>query len=194
MAKNNTSPQDCGYPQCPIEFLTELLEKLVEAQLSQSEKMAKLANEAEQNSENIEWIKVQFTNGFRSEIKTHISKIVGAHDDESNTKLDELTKEVANLNDKVDTYRQPKFLAKVILATLVLVAGTIFFVTRAYNLIHDITSHVEKVEKTEEKKAGEEDGYEQLKLEYEALQRNHDLLKRSKGDKNGRDTDTRPWQ
>lgn len=156
-----------------IDFLTELLEKLVEAQILQSERLAVLNVLTESNGENIMWIKGQFTNGFRSEIKTHITSAVDVVDKDLavaatnvDKKLDILMQEVAQVKSKIKQYSSPKFLAKVLIALMISFA---VFVTLTHSVYDIWKEHFYPVISN------------QAKL---------DRLQQQ-GDKN--DTSTRPW-
>ena len=184
---------------CPIEFLTELLEKLVEAQIAQSDKMSAIKVQSEVSTDKIAWIKSQFTNGFRSEIKTHITAAVDDHNRICQTKLDVIVKEVQLLTDKVSTYQQPKFWAKVIVATFFAAVVTIVTVNSLYNLIHHSVSktEIQNIEGELRKNYEQLDkNYKQSCANYEQLERNYERLinERLKEERDGRNSSTRPGQ
>lgn len=141
-AEHPKPPIDCGYLQCPVEFLTELLERLVDAQVKQSGSMGEISTNNSELFEKIAWIKSQFTNGFRSEIKNHITQVVVAHNqgtveflEKIDKKMDRALAEVNSLKERIDTYRQPKFWAKVLVAALFFVGSAIFTFNSVYDIV-----------------------------------------------------------
>ena len=124
---------DCGYTPCPIEFLTELLEKLVDAQIQQSERMAEMRSQVQECHEKMNWIKTQFTNGFRSEIKNHITDELKRHNEFSQEKFQNLITDVAAANRKFDAIRHPKFWIKVLIGVIITVAGATATIVQIYD-------------------------------------------------------------
>ena len=178
MATKKENGNNCGgYQQCPIEFLTELLEKLVDAQLAQSDNMSALKGHVSTCCEDIKWVKSQFTNGFRSEIKTHITQTAKDQNDvceEIAQKIDTIIEETKSVNEKVQIYTKPSFWAKVIIAILLTTVTLAITAHSVYDIWH------EHMATTQQKADVETRKYEEL-------------LKQSnvRGDKNG-DSSTRP--
>ena len=133
--------------QDPVVFLSELLERLVEAQLVQSEKMANLYTREEITSTDIKWIKSQFTNGFRSEIKKHLTDAMDEHNKCAHEKLEILTKEIIAIHSKIRMYSRPKFWAKIGLAVLVSMISVSFAVHSAYSIWKERSVQVEEIRK-----------------------------------------------
>lgn len=103
-----------------VEVLADLLEKLVDVQVVQSEKLSVLKELTRSSAVDIDGIRAQFSNGFKSEIKKHVSE-------ETQTMLDKmvsLESKVSEVDNKLEGFQKPGFWAKIIVSFLVAV-GTI---------------------------------------------------------------------
>jgi hypothetical protein len=116
-----------------MEFLTELLEKLVDAQIAQSENTAQLRAHLEETSKRVEYIKSQFTNGFRSEMKNHIDLAAS----EINANLADVLKEVKIVRQKIDVFRRPWFWVKLIGAVFIGASSLIVAANTTYTAIYN---------------------------------------------------------
>lgn len=116
----------------PVEFLAEMLEKLVDAQLTQTDKISSMKENISVSREDLNYIKSQFTNGFRSEIKNHITSTIKDQNDKEikglEAKMDKLIQRVDEGHRKIDVFRRPRFWIK-ILASLLVAIATITYTT-----------------------------------------------------------------
>jgi len=192
MSKSKETHLPVSQP-CPVDVLTDLLERLVDAQISQSEKMGQLRNMGEQSAEEISWIKSQFRNGFRSEIKgyisnaerdiqrrmdeidNHVQQRVEAVEqrvedvkDEVQKKLDQINKDMTALHEKVDLFRKPSFWVKIGVA----------FVIAVVTFVRTMDGFVSIWQEQRSPKTVQ-------KVQYEP---------KNEGDTNGKSPNSRPWQ
>lgn len=135
-----------------IDFISDILEKMIDNQTFLSEKLATLEKNAEDASSQLSWISKQFTNGFRSELKNHITQeIKGLKTEDLSgvwTQLTEIDKALYNQNQElkkglnipisevireVRSYRRVGFWVKIISAMLVAAAGISFAAAKIAN-------------------------------------------------------------
>lgn len=142
MSNNQATPPP---PNDFLDFVSEILEKMIDSQAGQIEKISSVSANCTHGLSMLEDIQKQFRNGFRSEIKKHIDeKIKELKEKEINNvlcKLEAQDEILDSLTDKVDqaievkpaevleavkSYRSIGFWAKVISAALVAVASISF--------------------------------------------------------------------
>jgi len=95
------------------EILSDLLEKIINIQANTVETMTKNAEQVKRNAQILANLETQFQNGFRSEIKNHVSKIIAearaeASEDRKQIKsfLEKVNKNLDKLN---ETLQSPRF-------------------------------------------------------------------------------------
>ena len=113
-----------------LHIISDILDKLIDTQQNNAETSANLRAAVQESNVILDDIRTHFTNGFRSEIKTHISKEIKDHVDKTEITSQESSNALADINNKldkvVDTLTKPWFWVKLIATTVVaigLIAG-----------------------------------------------------------------------
>lgn len=66
-------------PDSQTELLSEILEKMIDCQMANTQALTSLKSIVDENNNKVKIISAHFTNGFRSEIKEHITKEIKKH-------------------------------------------------------------------------------------------------------------------
>lgn len=106
-----------------LHLISDILDKLIDTQQESAEKAAELVQILRKNNQLLEDIKSYFSNGFKLEIKNHVSqemeketKLLINHAEEAHKSTNELNKKMDKI---VDTLTRPAFWVKLIGAIIV---------------------------------------------------------------------------
>lgn len=98
-------------PDNQNDLLAEVLEKMIDCQMSNTQALTGLKSAVDDSNKNSKAILGHFSNGFRSEIKSHITDESAKQNDQQ-TKILECLKEVKK---EIQTFKSVGFWIKVIL-------------------------------------------------------------------------------
>ncbi len=91
-----------------MDLVSDVLEKMIDSQIANTEAMTTLKNAVDENNELLEKISSYFTNGFRQEIKNHVSEV----SDERMEEVKEISSSMANLTKEMKTFKSIGFWVK----------------------------------------------------------------------------------
>lgn len=87
-------------PDRQSDLLPEVLEKMIDCQISNTTALTALKDIVDESNDRVKDVSAHFTNGFRSEIKAHISnelKKIEKNDEQIITLLEAVLKEIKNV-------------------------------------------------------------------------------------------------
>ena len=109
-----------------FELISEVLEKTIDSQVANTQALTSLRDYQRQSAEIIRYVEKEFKNGFRMEIKTHITNEL----EDIKKILQEHSEKINALQNTVDSFKNIKFWFKATV-TLLMAVGTIFAVILA---------------------------------------------------------------
>ncbi len=102
-----------------LDLISEILDKVIDTQQASTEAMTGLKSAVEQNGERLHELNSHFKNGFRSELKEHVSsQTVKCEDAMSNLK-DEISELQITMKAFHELMSKPSYWIKLILTTVV---------------------------------------------------------------------------
>lgn len=119
-----------------LDLISEILGKMIDMQQASTEAMTGLKSSVEESGRTVHEINTHFKNGFRSELKGHMTqevekikthyeearKQLETHSDETKAQLEELNRRVFEFNEILS---KPSYWMKLILATIAATATAI---------------------------------------------------------------------
>lgn len=117
-------------------LLTDILEKMIDCQIANTQAMTAIKSTTDDLMDKCDEIAGHFTNGFRSEIKEHVTQELKKITD-SNTKtavlISEIEKEIQSLKTEIKEFKTAPFWSKVVLGLV----GAIGAIAAAVYMIVD---------------------------------------------------------
>lgn len=108
-----------------LDLISEILDKMIDMQQASTEAMTGLKSSVEESCRALHELNTHFKNGFRSELKEHITKEIESVKDASNIaqkEIEELKKSVEQFNELLS---RPSYWVKLILTTVAATATAI---------------------------------------------------------------------
>ena len=112
----------------PLHLISDILDKLIDTQQANAEASTALKAAVRESNEILDDIRVHFTNGFRSEIKNHVTEELDDHFKKNFDQQESVSKSLQEINTKLDkvveTLTRPWFWIKLV-GTIVVSLGVI---------------------------------------------------------------------
>jgi polyhydroxyalkanoate synthesis regulator phasin len=106
-------------------LISEILDKMIDMQQASTEAMTGLKSAVEDSARNLQEINDHFKNGFRSEIKHHITDELTKRDKPVTDLKEEITELKVTVQDFRELMSKPGYWVKLILTTIVATATAI---------------------------------------------------------------------
>ncbi len=114
-----------------FELLSEVLEKMIDSQMANTQALTTLKNYQRETCETMKKIEEHFTDGFRSEIKNHISEQAM-----NNRKaIQKMTEAIEGLNRNVNSFKSFGFWFKLVTAFVIAQAAIVGGVSKVMDLL-----------------------------------------------------------